>query len=84
MIQQAEVNMKVDCKDKLGRDVKLLDEMGQTITGCKSFDTDTKEAEIYVRANANKLLVSEGKVLLVTVKLPNAKLVNRLTGAEIK
>lgn len=80
--------MKLDGKHPLRRDIKIIDEMGHVIPYCATFDTDTKVAEIYLTAQKengkNTIVVSRGQALKVSVKLPNAKAIQKSTGQELK
>lgn len=87
--------MKIDINDPIGRITKIVDFVGKTIPLVKSFDTETKEAELYlmtsqegsrkgiliVSVDASELL---GTALLAKIILPGCKAINKETGEEIK
>ncbi len=90
--------MKITEKDELAKHVNLFDCNGNKITHCISYDTETKEAELY--ATINGLVVTwnlnrqeETKDLTKIVNreivkfkchLAGAKLIDKRTNEEIK
>lgn len=86
--------MLIEAKSEEAKDVRVVDSMGKEIPFVKSFNTETKEAEIYIRAKddspGKKIVVVRdegetiGRPLLVKVSLPGCKAINKVTGEEIK
>jgi len=85
--------MLITSDNELARDVKVIDFMGKEVAFVKSFDTETKEAELYISNRDNKITVIKdgteesdtvGQVLIVKVKLPGCKVINKRTGEEVR
>lgn len=78
--------MKIDAKDQAAREIQLVDEAGSVVSYCKSFDTETKEAELYIVATKtyNRMLVNNGQPVIVKITLPKARLIHRKTKQEVK
>jgi hypothetical protein len=85
--------MLIEAKSELAKDVKVVDFMGKEVAFVKSFDTETKEAELYIANRDNKVTVIKdgseasptmGQVLIVKVSLPGCKAINKRTGEEVK
>ncbi len=90
--------MKITEKDELAKHVTLLDNNGDKISHCISYDTVTKEAELYATINGTLVLLDLNKYdntkdvnkiinrQLITFKchLIGAKLIDKRTNEEIK
>jgi hypothetical protein len=59
-----------------GKKVTVRDSQGRALHYVKVYDTDTREALIYVLAGVEngraKFVISEGRILTTTVKIPDS------------
>jgi hypothetical protein len=82
-------NVKFDVKN--GKDVIVVDCQGNQVPLVASFDTDTKEAELFLRLSDTPLRIAmgmdaQGKLCALKIKtvLPGCRAVDIRTGEELK
>lgn len=87
--------MKIDGDHPMARKIQIVDFLGNPVPYVHSFDTETKEAELYIPnggTGLNKFVVikdesddaKSGTVLLVSTKLPGATVVHKETGEPME
>ena len=85
--------MLITSKSEIAPRVKVVDAFGKEIPFVKSFNTETKEAEIYISDKNNNIILIQKEdntesvlygPLIARVVLRGCKVLDRTTGEEIK
>ena len=63
---------------------KVVDKLGNSVNKVKSFDTETKELEIYVTVNGSVLKDKDNNAVIAKGFLNDLKIIDNQTGGEVK